>query len=95
VSLLDRKYYRKIIIIILDGPSIDTPERHGAATRRDLERHSAQDGKANAEAGVLLVDSSCEQPGRRGPDLTDGPSIDTPERRRTKNGVPTLRLGPR
>jgi hypothetical protein len=59
---------------LTDGPSIDTLERHGAATRRDLERHSAQDGKANAEAGVLLVDSSCEQPGRRGPELTDGTS---------------------
>jgi hypothetical protein len=59
---------------LTDGPSIDTLERHGAATRRALERHSAQDGKANAEAGVLLVDSSYEQPGRRGPDLTDGTS---------------------
>ena len=62
---------------LTDGPSIDTLEQHGAATRRDLERRSTQDGKANAEAGVQLVDSSCEQPGRRGLDLTDGPSVDT------------------
>jgi hypothetical protein len=64
---------------LTDGTSIDTLEQHGAATRRDLERRSAQDGKVNAEAGVQLVDSGCEQPGRRGSDLTDGTSIDTLE----------------
>jgi hypothetical protein len=71
---------------LADGRSIDTLKQHGAATRRDLERRSAQDGKANAEAGVQLVDSGCEQLGRRGPDLTDGRSIDTLEQHGAEKG---------